>query len=33
MPLTTLDPETALIVIDLQEGLRTTPCVTPWRMW
>ena len=29
MPLTALDLETALIVIDLQEGLRTAPCVHP----
>ena len=29
MPLTTLDPKTALIVVDLQKGIINLPCVHP----
>jgi nicotinamidase-related amidase len=29
MPVTTLDPKTALIVIDLQKGIRSYPTVHP----
>lgn len=29
MPLTTLDPKTALIVVDLQKGIINSPCIHP----
>lgn len=29
MPITTLDPKTALVVIDMQKGILTAPTVTP----
>jgi nicotinamidase-related amidase len=29
MPITTLDPKTALVVIDMQKGILATPTVTP----